>query len=284
VVALANPPGSVEGARDLVRDLKELPAAAPIAEALDVNERLISLAGYVDLYRAGRASPQAWEQRIGSILEAERRMAHALDGPEPSSVWKEIPAWAIDWDELLRTLNRCWQTPECDVRIEKAKGDLSPLRLRRLLLEARVYGGARRRLARAFLGIQTRSSLIRAKVAWNETEALRHLGLVSAVAAVVRAETGRYPKDLATMTFPGVDPMAVPSGYSFRYQASTDGMRFAYVAVPESYGSTGVRAFCADSSGRLVSHPAEKPLALLGDLCDPSARVLAERSRAEVAR
>ena len=277
IVVLANPPASVEAPRDLVKELREAPAAAPIVDAFDVNERLIYLAGYVDLYRTGRSSPQAWEERIASLLGMQKEMAEALGEPLPSSVWKEIPAWAVDWDELLRTLNRCWESPNCDAEKE-AKDDLNPLRLRALLVEARVHGGARRRIARAFAGFQSHSSLMRAQVSWNEAAALVHIGLVSATTGAVRAEKGRYPADSPAMTSAGIDPGAAAPGYGFRYTASADGSRFTYVAMPERLGVTGVRAFCADSTGTLAATTDGKEPALPDGRCDPTAKVLAART------
>jgi hypothetical protein len=277
VVVLANPPASVEAARELVKELREAPAAAPIVDALDVNERLIFLAGYVDLYRAGRTSSQAWEQRITSLLGMQKEMAEALREPLPSSVWKEIPAWAIDWGELLRTLNRCWESPDCDTE-KQTKDDLSPLRLRALLVEARVHGGARIRIARAFAGFQSHSSLRRAQVSWNEAAALVHIGLVSATAGAARAEKGRYPADSAAMASAGIDPRAGKEGYAFSYKAPADGSRFSYGAMPEKFGVTGVRAFCADSTGTLTFTSDGKQPALPDGRCDPTAKVLAART------
>jgi hypothetical protein len=283
IVALANPLLEGRGAaRSLLEDLKQLPASIPLDEVLDVNERLLVLGGYVDLYRAGRTSSRAWEDRISSILASEEELATLFGRSPPSSLLKTIPPWAIDWDELLATVNRCWGSPACDDERSQARADLQPAVPDGLLADAEGDRDARRRIARAFLSLEELPSLQRAPISWNEAEAILRLGLVSASAAVSYSERGRYPADArafgAGESSPGFDPDADHAGYAFRYQGSADGSRFAYWAAPLRSGEAGVRGFCADSRGRLVFTNDGTLPTRVGGLCDPTATVLATRT------
>jgi hypothetical protein len=281
VVALANPPASVGEARDLLRDLMQAPPSVPLDDFLDVDQRLEALASYVELYRAARTSPRAWKGRMNSIFTDLEQMAAGLSAPPPSLAWKKLQPWAIDWNELLMTVNRCWQNPACDAELKEWAHDLEPARLDGLLADARNDGEARHRIARAFLGLghgYGSSFVMRARIAPNEGEAIRHVALVSAAAAVSRAETGRYPATASAIATVGFDPGVRAAGYAFQYASSADGSRFAYTAVPEKPGETVVRGFCADSSGRLAFTPDGARPALVGGLCDPAARALAART------
>jgi hypothetical protein len=276
VVALADP-AAPAAARDLLNSLKQVPASVPIDDVLDVNERLVFLAGYVDLYRAGRTSARAWEDRMTSLLAAQEEMARGLGLEPPSPAWRKIQPWAVDWDELLSTVNRCWQNPGCKAELSAAKEDLEPALLDDLVAKAGRDKEARRRVTRVFLWLQERGSLSRAGISWNEAEAILRLARVSAAGAVLRAEAGRYPSGGAALAREaGLDPRADLAGYSFDYWS--DGSRFAIAAWPQRSGETGVRRFCADDGGRLVFTTDGPPPSTEDGRCDTTARVLVART------
>ena len=283
VVALANPPPARRAAAAaLLAGLRGIPPSAPLDDVLDVSERLQFLAGYLDLYRAARRSPQAWPERVSTLL-ASFEPFYAILGqkPRPPNLGR-IPAWAIDWNELLRRVNECWLKPDCDAGYAAAAQDLESPAFDRLLDQARTEPGARRRIARAFLTLQTPASLGRARVSWNEQVAVARTGLVSAAAALWHVDHGRDPESAAALASgpasAGFDPAADHVGYAFRYAVASDGRRFAYTSTPLQPDETGVRRFCADSSGRLASTTDGAVSMIVDGLCAPGTTTLAART------
>jgi hypothetical protein len=270
-IPLANPPRSPGEARALLDGLMSVPESSPLQDVLEVNERVVRLGAWMDLYRAARRSPAAWEQRMGEVLDTIAAMNAGLGADPPPAAFRRIPGWAVDWDELFSTLNRCWGDPGCSAERASAQADLRFTRLQALVVQARWQRAARRRIARAFLNLEEGGSLDRASVSWNEAEALRRLALVSAVAAVARTESGRYPADATALR--GFE--AEHAGYVFAY--ASDGRRFAASARPQRQNQTGVRGFCADSDGTLAYAPDGRP-PLAEGTCDLGARVLAART------
>ena len=280
-VALANPPPARRAqAAALLAGLRAIPPSASLDEALDIGERLQFLAGYLDLYRAARKSPAAWQERVSGLLEA---FAPFYDGQNalPANLAR-IPGWAIDWNELFRDVNDCWLNPDCDAGFAAARRDLESPGFERLLDAARTEPDARRRIARAFLTLQTPAALGRARVSWNEQAAITRAALVAAAAALFHLDHGRYPEFAAALSSgpasAGFDPSAAHAGYAFRYAATSDGRRFFYAAAPLAPGETGVRVFCADSSGRLAAAADGVPSMTVDGLCGSGLTTLVART------
>lgn len=283
VVALANPPPARrDQAAALLGELREVPPSSPLDDVLDVSERLQFLAGYLDLYRAARRSPQAWQERLSDVLGSYEPFYAVLGRKPPPPNLRRIPAWAIDWNELFRRINECWLNPRCEGGFVAAAQELESPAFDRLLEKARTEPGARQRIARAFLTLQTPASLHRAPVSWNEQEAIARTGLVSAAAALWHVDHGRYPGSAVALASgpasAGFDPASDHAGYAFRYAVSSDGRRFAYTGTPLQAGETGIRMFCADSSGRLASTTDAAAPMVADGLCAPSATTLAART------
>jgi hypothetical protein len=282
VVALANPPPTRRvDAAALLGELRAFPPSKPLDDSLEV-ERLQLLAGYVDLYRAARESPQAWQERLSAVLGAFDPMYESVGEKPTARNLRRIPPWAIDWNELLRRINECWLDPGCKTGFATAAQDLESPAFDRLLDQARAEPEARRRIARAFLTLQTPAPLLLAGVSWNEQVAIARAGLVSAAAALWHVDHGRYPASAAALASgpasAGFDPAADHAGYAFRYAVSSDGRRFAYTATPLQPGESGVRMFCADSSGRLASSKDRAASTEVDGLCAPSMNTLAART------
>ena len=283
VVALANPPPTRRvAAAALLGELREVPPQTSLDDVLDVSERLVFLGGYLDLYRAARRSPQAWQERLAAVLGSFEPSYEALGQKPPPPNLRRIPAWAIDWNELFRRINECWLKPDCEAGFAAAAKELESPAFELLLEQARTEPGARRRIARAFLTLQTTASLGNARVAWNEQEAIARTGLISAAAGLWHVDHGRYPVSAAALASgaasAGFDPASDHAGYAFRYAVSSDGRRFAYTATPLRPGATGNRRFCADSSGRLASTTDRAASMLADGLCAPSATTLVART------
>jgi TPR repeat protein len=284
VVALANPPPAYRvAAAMLLGGLREVPPSSPLDDVLDVSERLQFLAGYVDLYRAARRSPEAWQERSSTVLGMYDDAVNAALGRKPLLPnLRRIPGWAIDWNELFRRINECWLAPGCDAGFAAAAQDLESPAFDRLLDQARTEPGARRRIARAFLTLQTPAGLGNARVSWNEQEAIARAGLVSAAAALWHVDHGRYPESAAALASgpasAGFDPASDHAGYAFRYAVSSDGRRFAYTATLLQPGEAGRRMFCADSSGRLASTTDGAVSMVVDGLCAPGTTTLVART------
>ena len=91
-------------------------------------------------------------------------------------------------------------------------------------------------------------------------------------------ESGQLQSGIRVRLVPaGFDPVSDHAGYAFLYAVSSDGHRFAYTATPLQPGETGVRMFCADSSGRLASTEGAASTVVDG-LCAPSATTLVART------
>jgi hypothetical protein len=283
VVALANPsPPDRVAAAALLAELRALPPSTPLDEVLDVTERLQMLAGYLDLYRAARRSPQAWRERLSAVLGANEPFYEILGRTPPPPNLRRIPAWAIDWNALFRRINECWLEPGCDAGFAAAAQELESPAFDRLLDRARTEPEARRRIARAFLTLQTPATVMNARVSWDEQVAIARTGLVSAAAALWHVDHGRYPESAAALASgpasAGFDSVSDHAGYAFRYAVSNDGRRFAYTATPLQPGKTGARMFCADSSGRLASTTEDAASSIVDGLCAPSTTTLVARS------
>ena len=123
--------------------------------------------------------------------------------------------------------------------------------------------------------------MLRARVSWDEQVAIARTGLVSAAAALWHVDHGRYPESAAALASgpasAGFDPVSDHAGYAFRYAVSSDGRRFAYTATPLQPGETGIRMFCADSSGRLASTTEGAASPIVDGLCAPGATTLVAR-------
>lgn len=283
VVALANPPPpSRAAAAALVDGLRELAPSTPLDEVLDVTERLQLLAGYLDLYRAARRSPQAWQERLSAVLGANEPFYEIVGRTPPPPNLRRIPAWAIDWNELFRRINECWLEPACDAGFAAAARELESPAFDRLLDQARTEPEARRRIARAFLTLQTPTTVTNARVSWDEQVAIARMGLVGAAAALWHVDHARYPESAAALasgpSSAGFDPVSDRAGYAFRYAVSSDRRRFAYTASPLQPGKTGVRTFCADSSGRLASTTEGTAPSIVDGLCAPGTTTLVART------
>jgi hypothetical protein len=148
--------------------------------------------------------------------------------------------------------------------------------------EARTEPDARRRIARAFLTLQTPSGVILARVSWNEQLAIRRAGLLSAAAALWHVDHGRYPASAGVLASGSgaarFDPASDVAGYGFRYVVTADGRGFAYAATPRQPDASGPRAFCADSSGRLASTKDLAGGTMTDGLCAPGMSTLVART------
>ena len=284
VVALANPPPSRVAAAALLADLRAVPPSSPLDEVLEVTERLQFLAGYLDLYRHARGSPEMWQERLSAVL-ATHDAANAALGQKafPPNLCR-VPPWAIDWNELLRRVNECWLDPGCEAGFAAARQDLESPAFDRLVDQARTDPAARGRIARAFLTLQTPFSLVRASIFWNEQRAAARTGLVGAAAALWHVDHGRYPQSAADLASgpasPGFDPASDHAGYAFRYEVSSDGRRFVYTGAPLQPGETGIRRFCGDSSGRLASADGGTAPMVADGLCAAGPTTLVSRTAA----
>jgi type II secretory pathway pseudopilin PulG len=144
-------------------------------------------------------------------------------------------------------------------------------------------------------------SLLRARISANEAQAIGDLRtMISAQAAYANANGGLFdtPQCLAAPTdclpgYPATGPVfldeasvdVVKSGYQreFHPGSPADGENlsqgnvspssltsFAFVAHPVTPGTSGVRAFCADATGRVCVTPDGSPPPVLDGACDPS--------------
>lgn len=257
VAALANPPpaGRAEAAA-LLAGLRAVPPSSPLDEVLEGSERIQFLAGYVDLYRAARRSPEEWGERVAAVTGGDASLYAAIGRKPPPASLRRIPAWAIDWNALLRRINECWLAPGCDAGFAAGARDLESPAFEQLLDDARTQPAARERMARAFLTLATPTALVLARVSWNEQQAVARAGLVSAAAALWHVDHGRYPESSAGLasgpSSAGFDPASEHASYAFRYTVSKDGRAFAYTGAPLP-SAPGARGFCADSAGRLAA-------------------------------
>ena len=100
---------------------------------------------------------------------------------------------------------------------------------------------------------------MRARVNANEAAALAALHTVSTAAQSFRGANPGYPTILASMAAPNVTPPYIDSilgcttqpcakqGYSFSLTGSTN--TFTAIATPQTFETSGVRAFFTDVSG-----------------------------------
>src|SRR6185503_169164 len=232
-------------------------------------------------YRAARRSPQAWQERLSAVLGANEPFYEIVGRTPPPRNLRRIPAWAIDWNELFRRINECWLEPACDAGFAAAARELESPAFDRLVDQAHTEPDARRRIARAFLTLQTPATVINARISWDEQVAIARMGLVGAAAALWHVDHARYPESAAALasgpSSAGFDPVSDRAGYAFRYAVSNDGRRFAYTATPLQPGKTGVRMFCADSSGRLASATEGATSSIVDGLCAPGMTTLVAR-------
>ena len=249
---------------------------------LDGSERVQFLAGYLDLYRAAQRSPEAWQERVSAVLSGDESMYAVVGRKPPPASLRRIPAWAIDWNALFRRVNECWLVPQCDAGFAEAARDLESPAFDRLLDDARTQPSARERMARAFLTVQTPIGLVPARHSWNEQLAIARAAIVSAAAALWQVDHGRYPESAAALASgpasAGFDPAADHAGYAFRYSVASDGRRFAYTGTPLHPGETGVRTFCADSTGRLAATTDGAVSMVVDGVCAPGTTTLVART------
>jgi hypothetical protein len=277
-VVLANPPRRLATAEQLLAALKAVPATPPLDDVVKVEERLSILGSWADLYRAARQSPAAFRQRLGEVAGVQDNIATALGGPPLPPNLRRIPGVAVDWNELFRIVNACWDNDGCASDLRAAEEELRPGRFERLRARALLFHDARQRMARALLTLQPpTASVVQARVSWGEQQAEARLALVSAAAAVARLSLGRYPADASTLgDLAGVDPQTDHAGYAFHFAANGAGQTFTYTATPMDSAKTG-RRFCADSAGRLASGTGRAVLVRDG-LCSQALQTLAART------
>jgi type IV pilus assembly protein PilA len=146
-----------------------------------------------------------------------------------------------------------------------------------------------------FLGIVAAiaiPSLLRARIAANESAAIGDVRTVIVAESSYQAINGGYYDRLACLAEPGhcipgyagssllpaeLGAAETKNGYRRRFHGGaaasplpptvspTSMMSFAYVAVPATKGTTGVRAFCGDATGRVCAgKDGEMPEALDG--------------------
>ena len=148
-------------------------------------------------------------------------------------------------------------------------------------------------------------SLLRARVAANEAATIGDIRTVISAEAAYQSATGG---DYGAAGMPGRSPRRacprysgpafldaelasaadVKNGYRRTFHrgsadlrsleapgraGSARGLRtFAYVAVPETTGKTGVRGFCGDSTGRICFTTTGRPRSVVGGACEPGLR------------
>lgn len=141
-------------------------------------------------------------------------------------------------------------------------------------------------------------SLLRARVSANEAATIGDIRTVISAEAAYQSVSGGYygpPECLAapstclpaysgpTFLDPTLASATTKSGYRRTFHpgaaiaAGPDGAAaprgshesFAYVAVPENRGQTGVRGFCGDSTGRICYTTDGSEPAVVGGSCDP---------------
>jgi hypothetical protein len=109
-------------------------------------------------------------------------------------------------------------------------------------------------------------SLSRARVSFNEANALNRLGRSMLVLRAYREQNGGFPDRLESLSASdrhGVSVAPQQHGYRFTFHSGAAG-GYAYTAVPEAPGTGGARSFCADGTGTLVT---------LGEGAEPEVRI-----------
>jgi hypothetical protein len=271
---LAAGPVPADEARAFVADLRALPSPR-IREAIDVAERWFVLADWTKLARDVARRPFAWSSALQDI--------GPFDAREPPPPFPPLPASAVDWDVLLRRINRGIDAglgdPAAQAEVDDARkeplldwGSLSKearVAAFRALVEGRDPA-LRRRLSLA-LAARSDADLGRAQLSGNEAEARLRITLVGLALRVHREATGRFPdrlEDLAPGTLgPGDRPAGPRDGYFFRYQPGERGGGFALTAAPEVPDVTGVHGFCLDATGRLTSVSPAGRVQVVGGTC-----------------
>jgi sugar lactone lactonase YvrE len=113
-------------------------------------------------------------------------------------------------------------------------------------------------------------------IAAHEVGVLGDIRSVLSAEAARHAESGAYgePKSLRDLD-PAVTSLATRHGYrrSFHPRAPSRIQAFAYTAVPEKPGETGIHAFCGDETGRICYTP-DGPWVVVAGHCSPSCRDL----------
>jgi type IV pilus assembly protein PilA len=146
-------------------------------------------------------------------------------------------------------------------------------------------------------------SLLRARVSANEAATIGDIRTVISAEAAYQGASGGYYGPLECLPAPAdcipgyagptfLDPAlasaTVKSGYRRTFVAGPAAAvtiggpptpprsleSFAYVAVPENRGQTGVRGFCGDSSGRICATTDGSAPEVVDGACDPECRDL----------
>jgi type IV pilus assembly protein PilA len=126
-------------------------------------------------------------------------------------------------------------------------------------------------------------SLLRARISANEAVAIGDLRTVmSAEVAYHEASNGRYgtipclsqpAQCISGYSGPNfLDSTATLSakqGYEKELTLSRNDRRFVYIATPKVWNQTGVRGFCADSTGFICYTPNASALLVRDGACDP---------------
>ncbi len=276
---------SAADARRMLAELNGLDRFPDTVERFDRGERFVRLAEAIHLQRIGAARGlAAWKE----YYAPETRIF-----PIPQEILR-IPPDAVDWNEVLRLLNReqdlqvaLARAPSAAERQSaqttiggefdweaEAKADRQDPELSSLIQRAAHDANARRRLTHVFyrgafssvyeLYAPIAAGETRMLISTNEADALFRLGRLALALAVHRGENGLFPAQLSALgsdLLPGEsDPEWRHAGYSFRYRPS--GTSFVLTARPEDQGISGGRGFCADSTGApILTSDASQPLA-----------------------
>jgi hypothetical protein len=272
-------------ARGHLADLQSLAPLPDFREVFDVAERFSALEGWTRLARTvARRGPLAWDD----LWE------DAVGGwdADPPRLVPPLPAAAVDWDLLLRHVNRQIDaglgSPAPPAEREAAAGGPSvdwermSSGERRALLESLAGGRDPELRRRVTLSLTGRfPGLLRAHVAANEVEAQSRLLVVGLALAAHHAERGRYPariEELAPAGALGADPLeGTRRGYAFRYHSGAEGRGYVLTAAPEAQNVTGVREFCLDATGRLRSSDRPGQARVEGGACPVEPKPAGER-------
>jgi len=232
---------SRDALRGMLTELEALEALPAPAEKIGRGERAMMLEAAVQTAFRGRGSG---ELDIGSL---DRSLA--------------------DWDEVLRMINRCYDAAIACLEAPTAEARQAACDERdRLVPEDKASAvtgllkGGVSSTGRVMLVFQTivaiaLPSLGRTQVSFNEMSALDRLGRSGLVLRAYRGEKGRFPDRLEAVPASDLHGLSVAArehGYRFAFEpGAKDG--YTYTAMPEVQGTSGVRSFCVDWTGTLVT-------------------------------
>lgn len=172
-----------------------------------------------------------------------------------------------DWDEVLKSINRCYDAEIACQEAPTAEARRAACAERDRLLpkdKARevaslLEGGATptEKVSFVFRTVVAIAlpSLSRTRLAVNELHALDRLGRSALALRVHRQEKGRFPEHLESLSASeryGISVAERQHGYRFAFHPG-GAAGYAYTAMPEEPGTSGVRSFCVDGTGELVT-------------------------------